>query len=182
MNQGKTNRLVMTALFAALTFVATQSIRIPLPGAFVHTGNVMVLLSVLLLGYKKGALAGGLGLAFFDLMNGFAMEAPYFLVESFIVGGAGWLMFHYVFKEKVKNPSDLWKIVITAVVTGITKILMTQLKNTIILLYGGANFEKAFNGALALLPATLINVAVTIILVTILFLPLEKALAPMKLR
>lgn len=181
-NKEQTLKLVMVALFAALTFVATQSIRIPLPGAFVHTGNVMVLLSVLLLGYPKGALAGGLGLAIFDVLNGYVTEAPYFILESFIVGGVAWLIFHSIFKEKVETPQDLWKITVTAVGTGLTKIFMTQLKNVVVFLFMGQKFPTAFTGATAMLPATLINVAMTIILVTLLFLPLEKALKRFHLR
>lgn len=181
-NRQHTLNIVMVALFAALTFVATQSIRIPLPGAFVHTGNVMVLLSVLLLGYPKGALAGGLGLAIFDLLNGYATEAPYFILESFIVGGVAWFIFHNIFKEKVDTPQDLWKITITAIGTGIAKIFMTQLKNVVVFLFMGQKFSLAFPAATAKLPATLINVVMTIILVTFLFLPLDKALKKYHLR
>lgn len=77
--------LVLVALFAALTLMGTM-IKIPLPtGAFIHFGNSVVLLAVLLVGYWQGALAGGIGFFVFDILNGFAAEAPYFLVESFVV-------------------------------------------------------------------------------------------------
>lgn len=53
--------LVLVALFAALTLMGTM-IKIPLPtGAFIHFGNSVVLLAVLLVGYWQGALAGGIG-------------------------------------------------------------------------------------------------------------------------
>ncbi len=43
--------LVLIALFAALTLMGTM-IKIPLPtGAFLHFGNAVVLLAVLLIGY-----------------------------------------------------------------------------------------------------------------------------------
>lgn len=177
-----TLNIVMVALFSAMTYVATQIIHIPMPGAFVHCGNVMVLLSVLLLGYTKGALAGGLGLALFDVLNGYITEAPYFIVESFVVGAAAWLFFHFIFKEKVDKPADLWKIVVTAIATGCAKLFMTQLKNTIVFMYGGSNFHVAFTAATVKLPASFINVGVTIVLVTILFLPLDKALSKLNLR
>ena len=49
--------LVLIALFAALTLMGTM-IKIPLPtGAFLHFGNAVVLLAVLLIGYWQGALA-----------------------------------------------------------------------------------------------------------------------------
>lgn len=182
MQNKKTLKLVMMALFTALTFIATQSLRIPLPNAFVHTGNVLVLLSVLLLGYPGGALAGGMGLAIFDLMNGYATEAPYFILESLIVGGVAWIFFHGIFKEKVTTTKDLWKITVTAIFTGLAKIFMTQVKNIVVFLFAGADFPVAFTSATTRLPATFINVAVTIVLVTILFLPLEKMLARYQLR
>lgn len=90
--QHSTTSIVLIGLFTALTVLGTM-LKIPLPtGAFVHLGNTVLLLAVLLIGYKKGALAGGLGFAIFDLLNGFAAEAPYFILESFIVGGAAALM------------------------------------------------------------------------------------------
>lgn len=50
----KTNRLVMTAMMICLVLVATFSIRIPSPftQGYVHLGDTMVFLSVLLLGKK----------------------------------------------------------------------------------------------------------------------------------
>ena len=80
------HQITYIAVFAALTVIGTM-IKIPMPtGAFAHLGNSVLLLAVLLLGYTRGALAGGLGFAIFDLLNGYAAEAPYFLFESFIVG------------------------------------------------------------------------------------------------
>ncbi|KFN89598.1 putative membrane protein [Tetragenococcus muriaticus PMC-11-5] len=94
----------MVALFTALTVIGTM-IKIPLPtGAFVHLGNAVLLLSVLLLGYVKGSLAGGLGFAIFDILNGYAAEAPYFIVESFIVGAVAYGLF-LVYR---KNPTRIW--------------------------------------------------------------------------
>jgi uncharacterized membrane protein len=88
--------VLFVAMFAAMTVIGTM-IKIPMPtGAFVHLGNAVLLLAVLLLGYKKGSLAGGLGFFLFDLLNGYLTEAPYFFFESFIVGGfafAGFLLF-----------------------------------------------------------------------------------------
>ncbi|MEG0629009.1 MAG: ECF transporter S component, partial [Enterococcus sp.] len=49
-NDKKIQNLVLIALFAALTLIGTM-IKIPLPtGAFIHFGNAVVLLAVLLVG------------------------------------------------------------------------------------------------------------------------------------
>ena len=68
----KSKTIVFVAFFAAITYVAT-SIQVPMPALigkpFVHLGNAAALLSVLLLGYKRGAFAGGIGLVLFCLMS-----------------------------------------------------------------------------------------------------------------
>lgn len=164
--------IVLVALFCALTVIGT-TIKIPLPtGAFVHLGNAVLLLSVLLLGYFKGSLAGGLGFFIFDMMNGYATEAPYFILESFIVGGAAYLAFR-LFK---KNPTHIWQVLVIGGITGVAKIIMTQIKNTVMNLIAGADFAPAFAGAFAKLPATLINVSLTLVIVAIVYFPLKAAM------
>lgn len=170
--KNSTTSIVLVGLFAALTVLGTM-IKIPMPtGTFVHLGNSVLLLAVLLIGYKRGALAGGLGFAIFDVLNGFAAEAPYFIVESFIVGAAAALTILF-FKQTIDT---VWKVIIVASVTGIAKILMTQLKNTVMGLLAGADLNVAFASALSKLPATFINVATTIVIVTLVYFPLKRAM------
>ena len=69
-------KAVLAALFAALTFVATAFITVPLPLGYVNLGDAFVLLGGLLLGPVYGALAGGIGAMLGDLMLGFAQYAP----------------------------------------------------------------------------------------------------------
>lgn len=164
--------IVLVALFAALTVIGT-TIKIPLPtGAFVHLGNAVLLLSVLLLGYFKGSLAGGLGFFIFDVMNGYATEAPYFILESFIVGAAAYGAFR-LFK---KNPTQIWQVMVIGIATGIAKVIMTQIKNTVMNIIAGASFGPAFAGAVTKLPATLINVSLTLIIVALVYFPLKSAM------
>ncbi|WP_086312907.1 hypothetical protein A5821_000471 [Enterococcus sp. 7F3_DIV0205] len=171
--QNSTTSIVLVGLFAALTVLGTM-IKIPMPtGAFAHLGNSVLLLAVLLIGYKKGALAGGLGFAIFDILNGFAAEAPYFILESFIVGGAAALMILF-FHQRIDT---VWKVIVVAIVTGIAKVIMTQLKNTVMGLLAGADLTVSFASALSKLPATFINVATTIVIVTLVYFPLKKAMA-----
>lgn len=78
----KTNRLVMTALMICLVMIATLSIRIPSPftQGYIHLGDTMIFLSVLLLGKKGGALSAGLGSALADVLGGYAAYAPWTLL------------------------------------------------------------------------------------------------------
>lgn len=161
--------VLFVAMFAAMTVIGTM-IKIPMPtGAFVHLGNAVLLLAVLLLGYKKGSLAGGLGFLLFDLLNGYLTEAPYFFFESFIVGGfafAGFLLFK-------KHPTKVWQLLVIGGLTGIGKLLMTQTKNTAMLYVLGSDWSAAFTGALIKLPASVINVLSTMIIVSVLYFPLK---------
>ena len=88
----KTNNLVMTAMMMCLVLVATLSIRIPSPftQGYVHLGDTMIFLSVLLLGKKGGTVASGFGSALADILGGYAAYAPWtFLIKAlmaFIMG------------------------------------------------------------------------------------------------
>ena len=77
MKDSKIRKLVMAALLAALTYVATTVIKIPTPtGGYVHPGDGMVLLSGWILGPWWGAAAGGIGSMLVDLLGGYGHYAP----------------------------------------------------------------------------------------------------------
>lgn len=172
-NKISTADIVLTGLFATLTFVGTM-IRIPMPAAvgapFIHLGNSVLLLAVLTLGFRKGALAGGMGFAIFDVMNGFAAEAPYFILESFVVGGVATL----VFMGFNKKDDQIYKIIIVAISAIITKLAMTFLKSTVIAMLAGASLRPAAIAAFLSLPASLVNGISTLIIVTIAYYPVKQ--------
>lgn len=63
-------RLVLAALFTALTVVATMVIRVPAPLAgYANLGDAMVLLSAWVLGPVWGMAAGGIGSMLADLLG-----------------------------------------------------------------------------------------------------------------
>ena len=73
--------MVMTALFAALGYVATRILQIPTPsGGYVNLGDTVVILGAYLLGPVYGAVAGGIGPALADLLSGYAIYVPATLV------------------------------------------------------------------------------------------------------
>lgn len=74
----KINRLVLTALFAALTCAATMVIRIPIPltNGYIHPGDAIVILCGVFLGPLYGAMAAGIGSAFSDLFGGYVIYVP----------------------------------------------------------------------------------------------------------
>ena len=74
-----TQNIVLTSLMMGLIIVCTMFIRIPIPltTGFVHIGDAMIFLSVLLLGWIYSTIAAAFGSTLGDLLSGFAMWAPW---------------------------------------------------------------------------------------------------------
>ncbi len=72
-------KIVMTAMMMCLVMIATIFIRVPIPGTqgYVHLGDSMVFLSVLILGWKYGAVASAFGGLLADVLGGAAAWAPW---------------------------------------------------------------------------------------------------------
>jgi uncharacterized membrane protein len=89
--------LVLTALFAALTCVATMVLVVPSPtGGYMNLGDAVVLLGAFLLGPVYGAVAAGVGAALADLLSGYTIYVPATLVIKACMGllaGAGYRSF-----------------------------------------------------------------------------------------
>lgn len=87
-------KLILAALFAALSCVATMSIRIPTPGTggYIHPGDAIVILSGVILGPVWGFLAGGIGSALSDLIGGYFIYVPItFVIKGLVALVAGLL-------------------------------------------------------------------------------------------
>lgn len=76
--QNRTKKLTLTGLMTAAVAVATAALVIPVPntGGYIHMGDSMIFLSVLVLGWKYGAFASGVGSAIADVVLGYAQWAP----------------------------------------------------------------------------------------------------------
>ena len=87
-------KLILAALFAALSCVATMSIRIPTPGTggYIHPGDAIVILSGVILGPVWGFFAGGIGSALSDLIGGYFVYVPItFMIKGLVALAAGLL-------------------------------------------------------------------------------------------
>lgn len=85
MMNSKTTRqiktIVMTALLMAMACAATMAVKIPSPtNGYLNLGDTIVLLGCYLLGPVYGAVAGGVGSALADLLNGYPVYVPGTLV------------------------------------------------------------------------------------------------------
>lgn len=91
----KTKDIVMAALLAALTCVATMIIKIPSPmKGYINLGDSIVLVSGWLLSPAWGFLAAGLGSALADILSGYVIYGP----ATFLIKGLMALVAFYGFK------------------------------------------------------------------------------------
>ena len=94
MKDEKVYNVVLTGIMMCLVMVATMTIRIPVPftQGYVHLGDTMIFLAVLVLGKRNATLAAGFGSGLADLLSGYAYYAPWTLavkaLMAFAVGAA----------------------------------------------------------------------------------------------
>lgn len=95
MNNSKTKKIVIAAMFAALCCVATIIIKIPYPpNGYLNLGDCVVLLSGWLISPLYGFIAAGFGSALADVFSGYLIYAP----ATFIIKGAMAVIAYYCFK------------------------------------------------------------------------------------
>lgn len=115
-----TKRIVITALLAALTCVATMIIKIPSPlEGYLNLGDCVVLLSGWLLSPVYGLIAAGLGSALADLFSGYLVYAP----ATFVIKGLMALAAYYGFKLLQKKMGNLPSRIISGALAEIVMIL-----------------------------------------------------------
>lgn len=91
----QTKKLVMAALLAALTCVATMVVKIPSPvKGYINLGDCFVLVSGWLLSPVWGFLASGIGSALADILSGYMIYGP----ATFLIKGAMALVALYGFR------------------------------------------------------------------------------------
>ena len=100
MQQSSVKKLVLAALFAALTCVATMIIQIRItPNGYVNLGDGTVLLAGFLLGPVWGAAAGGIGSMLADLLLGYMTYVPGTLLIKGAMAAAAALLFRTLRKK-----------------------------------------------------------------------------------
>ena len=98
--------LCETALFIAIVFLGVFIIKFPGPFGYMHIGDSMIFLSVLMLGGKRGAVAGGICKAAMALVMGaiikhhaFGLNGRVLWIISAVAGGltqgVGYVIFWY---------------------------------------------------------------------------------------
>ncbi len=155
-----TKDITKIAIMAALVFVTTYLIKIPSLNGYTHIGDSMVILSALILGKKKGALAAGLGAALCDLLSGYMQYIiPTFLIKAIMV-----LIIGIIAENLINKTKFAW--IIGSIIGCAFQVLGYGLVETI--LYG-------FAGAIASVPANIIQSVVGIVIAIVLSAVLEKS-------
>ncbi|MDU2489978.1 MAG: ECF transporter S component [Clostridium celatum] len=155
-----TKDITKIAIMATLVFISTFLIKIPSLNGYTHIGDSMVIISALILGKKKGALAAGLGAALCDLLSGYMQYIiPTFLIKAIMV-----LIISIIAENLINKTKFAW--ILGAIIGCTFQVVGYCLVETI--LYG-------FAGALASVPANIIQSIVGIALAVVLSTVLEKS-------
>lgn len=155
-------KIVYSALFAALTCVATMVIRIPSVGGvgYVNIGDTMVLMSAWLLGGVYGGLAAGIGSALADLLSGYAYYVPGTFVIKFLMAFVACVLC-------VRLKKQLAGLIVSGIIAEIIMIAG----------YFGYKALILGKGAAAAIPSVFSNIAqgiTSLVLAIVLFYALEK--------
>ena len=163
MNNHKIRKMTTTALFMALTCIATMIIKLPTPGTggYVHLGDAFVILSGILLGPVYGAIAGGIGSALADLLSGYFIYVPITLIVKALISFGAGIIYH-------KLSKSLHNTTLKCILCGIYATILVA---------GGYLFFESFmygSAALASVPANIGQGISGLVISTILLPILQK--------
>ena len=160
MENQKVRKLVLSALMAALVYVATSIIQIPSPvNGYVNLGDCFVLLSGWLLGPWYGAAAAGIGSMLTDLLSGYGYYAP----GTFVIKGLDALVAALIFKAMGRTSA-------AAIVSGVVgEIIMVVGYFG----YAGLLLGRVW-GAAASIPGNLVQAAMGLVIGFVLLKVMQK--------
>ncbi len=158
MKRGSVIKLVSAAIFAALIFIGTQFISIPLAFGYFNLGDAFVLLAGYLFGGPYAAAAAIIGSVSADLLSGYAVYAPATLLIKPLMA----LVIAFICR---RARGRLWVFSLGAVLSELIMVIGYFICDT--LLYGAS-------GALASLPANLLQAGAAVVIGGALMLVLEK--------
>lgn len=159
-----TKKISFSAMFAAMVFGLTM-LHIPIgAGGYIHTGDAIIYIAALLLGVPWAFFAAAIGAAIADIVSGFASYALASLIIKVLVA----LPFVLVRKkgDKLLNPLTAIMTVISGVITVVGYFLADLI------------FYRA--GAVADIPANIIQAVGSAVMFILLALALDKISAKKK--
>ena len=115
----RTQKIVFSAMLAALACVVTMLVKIPSPlKGYVNLGDGIVLLIGWILSPFYGFLAAGIGSALADLFSGYVIYAP----VTFIIKGLMALLAYFTYKTLNNKAGNLTSRIISGIISEIIMI------------------------------------------------------------
>lgn len=153
----KTKKIVMAALMAAMTCIATMVLMIPSPmNGYVNLGDGLVLLSGIILGPIYGGAAAGIGSMMADLLSGYAHYAPGTLIIKALAAVVGGFIYHWSITKLSSN-----KKLNSSIVSHSLPIILAGIGGGIIVTGGYFFYSSLFLGkglaAIASIPGNIIQ-------------------------
>ena len=147
-------------MMAVITFFGVYAVKVPSLHGYSHMGDCMIFLAVLILGTRKGALAGAIGAMMSDLLGGYVhWILPTFFIKFIMASIMG------AFIDKLM-PHHKWNWLAGAIVGGIVQICLYTLVKIPL-------FDFAY--AIATIPGITSQTTTGIVLTAILVSVLTKA-------
>lgn len=175
-NSFSTSGIVQIGLMAALTYIATAFISIPVgDNAVLHIGDAVLFLCAILLGKKRGAVAAAIGMTFFDLFSPYYIWAPFtFVIKGVMAYIAGAIAYRGGFEGE-----KFWNNLFAFIVAGIVMIFGYFLAGGCLnhFVYGMPTIGQGFVVALKDIPANILQVVGGIVIGLPLSISLKKYLA-----
>ncbi len=158
----KVKKIVIAALLAALCCSFTF-IYLPLPIGYANLGDMMVLLSAVMLGPLYGALAAGIGTALADLFMGY----PQYIPATFVIKALVALVCVILYKAIRGKKNNVFAFALSGIVAESIMVCGYYLYEAVVLAYG-------FGGAAVSVFGNCLQGCVGVILATLLLLPVLK--------
>ncbi len=141
MKTTSSSKIVQAALFAALIFIGTQFIKVPLVLGYFHVGDALVLFGAYYIGGIYAISASVIGSVLADIMSGFAVYVPATIIIKALMA----VIMILLCRKKDKNKRKLYeRYVIGAVLAEAVMVCTYYLFEHI--LYGHAGAVVALMG------------------------------------
>ena len=169
--------MVVVGVMAAIIFVLTYFVQIPIPTpagqTMIKSANIFILLAGLLFGGLRGGLAAGIGSMIYDLLDPrFISDAPLTLIRFFLVAYVCGKI-AYMNGQKGENK---WFNLAGACVGGFMSVFLYAVEKVCKSMLIGNNFFVAVSANVPNIITSSINAIVAIVLAFILVFPLRAAL------
>ena len=175
--QKKLINYVLTALMAAMIFVTTYFLKIPVPTpagqTMIKVSNILILLGGMLFGGVWGGLAAGIGSGLYDLLDPiYITSAPLTFVKFFLMA----FVCGVISNSGDSKGLSMKRNALGAVCGGVTYWLLYISESIIKLMVAGSTFAAAAEACSVKMMTSGLNQTIAIIGSLLLIVPLNKAL------